>query len=231
MLDEALNLLTSRAPPFTFEIIIVDDGSYDSTVSVSRAYGERFGADAVRVLVLDANRGKGAAVRAGVLDARGEIVLMADADGATVFSEIRRMEEQIAAGADVAIGSRVHLRGDEGRARLRAFVSAVFNWCVVYVAGVVGLKDTQCGFKLYSRQAAIVAFCGQRLDRWAFDVENLWRVQKVGMRIVEVPVQWTEVPGSKLSVVKATVNMVTDMVRMRVCYGAGLWSVDGGIWA
>jgi dolichyl-phosphate beta-glucosyltransferase len=208
---------------------VVDDGSADRTVEVAHGYTVRHGAERVRVLRLGVNQGKGAAVRRGVLAARGTRVLMADADGATVFAELERMEAEVGGGADVAIGSRTHLKGRgaaEGRSALRGFVSTVFNLCVLYVAGVVGLRDTQCGFKLYSREAAVVAFAGQRLDRWAFDVENLYRVQRAGMRVVEVPVRWTEVPGSKLSVVKATVNMVIDMVRMRVAYSLGRWTVD-----
>lgn len=230
MLDEALRVLVNRSSnaPFTFEIIVVDDGSRDSTAEVAHGYTVRYGAERVRVLRLERNQGKGAAVRKGVLAARGARVLMADADGATVFAEVSRLEE--AAGhADVAIGSRTHLKGrgaEEGRSALRGLLSTMFNLCVIYIAGVVGLRDTQCGFKLYSREAAVVAFAGQHLDRWAFDVENMYRVQKAGMRVVEVPVQWTEVPGSKLSVVKATINMVLDMLRMRFAYTFGQWTLD-----
>lgn len=236
MLDEALRVLISRSDhavdasgtPFSFEVIVVDDGSRDNTVEIAHGYTLRYSAERVRVLRLERNQGKGAAVRKGVLAARGARVLMADADGATVFTEVLRLEEA-ASRADVAIGSRTHLKGrgaEEGRSALRGFVSTVFNLCVIYIAGVVGLRDTQCGFKLYSREAAVVAFAGQHLDRWAFDVENMYRVQKAGMRVVEVPVQWTEVPGSKLSVVKATVNMVIDMLRMRFAYSFGQWTLD-----
>lgn len=232
MLDETIGYLTSRSarePAFTWELVIVDDGSKDATAEVAFEFVKRHGADRVRVLRMLQNGGKGAAVRKGMLCARGRYVLMADADAATVFEEVERLEGAVAQeGVDVAIGSRVHLRGKggkEGRGILRGFISMIFNLVVVYVGGVVGLKDTQCGFKLYSRTAARVAFTGQMLRRWAFDVENLYRVQKVGMRVVEVPVQWTEVPGSKLSVVKATINMITDMLRMRYHYVTGAWKV------
>jgi dolichyl-phosphate beta-glucosyltransferase len=234
MLEEALQVLCGRniagGGAFSFELIVVDDGSSDNTAEVAHAYTVRHGAELVRVLRLDRNQGKGAAVRRGVMVARGVRVLMADADGATVFTEVSRLEEAVSGGrADVAIGSRTHLKGrgpEEGRSALRGFVSTVFNMFVVYVAGVVGLRDTQCGFKLYSREAAVVAFAGQHLERWAFDVENMYRVQMAGMRVVEVPVQWTEVPGSKLSVVKATINMMIDMLRMRFAYSFGRWTVD-----
>lgn len=233
MLDESLSYLLSRAdaaPGFTFELIIVDDGSTDSTTHVAQKYADKYGTDRVRVIRLIQNVGKGGAVRTGVLSARGARILMADADAATVFSELAKLEAVISSSAaDVVIGSRQHLKGRgaaEGRSLLRGFVSTVFNLFVIHVAGVCGLHDTQCGFKLYSREAARVAFDGARLDRWAFDVENLFRVQHSGMLVVEVPVQWTEVPGSKLSIVKATINMVIDMLRMRVRYTLGHWSID-----
>lgn len=232
MLDETVAYLSARASreaAFTWEVVVVDDGSRDDTAGVALGAVRRHGAERVRLLRLLRNAGKGAAVRAGALAARGRFVLMADADAATVFEDVERLERAAAGGADVAVGSRVHLRGrgaQHGRGCMRGFVSAVFNLVVLHVGGVAGLRDTQCGFKLYSRAAARVAFPGQRLRRWAFDVENLFRVQRAGMRVAEVPVQWTEVPGSKLSVVKATVNMVLDMARMRYRYATGAWTID-----
>lgn len=236
MLHETLHYLSERAarqttPPFSYEVLIVDDGSKDDTAAIAQRYAAAEGVDRVRVLRLQHNRGKGAAVRQGMLSARGRFLLMADADAATVFADIEKLEACVSDPAvHVAIGSRAHLRhaaADKlGRAPLRMFVSFVFNLVVKTVGGVRGLRDTQCGFKLYSRSAARVAFSGQMLRRWAFDVENLYRVQRAGMHVVEVAVNWTEVPGSKLSVVKATVNMLIDMLRMRYMYWTGAWSVS-----
>lgn len=238
MLNETLSYLTTRSsrtrdPPFTWEVLIVDDGSSDATAAVAFDFVRTHGADRVRLLRMTKNSGKGAAVRQGMLSTRGRYVLMADADAATVFDELEKLEEAVSyPHVDVAIGSRLHLRGrgaNEGRGLLRGLVSMVFNLVVVYIGGVVGLGDTQCGFKLYSREAARVAFTGQMLRRWAFDVENMYRVQKVGMKVVEVPVQWTEVPGSKLSVVKASINMITDMLLMRYRYLTGAWQVSPAV--
>lgn len=236
MLGETLGYLKGRTggeAGFSWEVIVVDDGSRDGTAGVAREVGGR---DGVRVVRLERNCGKGYAVRAGMLVGRGRYLLMADADGATVFEEVEKLEGAVSGGggADVAVGSRVHLRGrrgvagGEGREWFRELISWVFHWVVVIVGGVRGVGDTQCGFKLYSREAARVAFVGQRVRRWAFDVENLYRVQRAGLRVVEVGVRWTEVAGSKVSVVKATVNMVWDMVRMRYMYGTGRWGMEMG---
>lgn len=260
MLDEALAYLQKRraqstkpssppptvptTPPFTYELIIVDDGSTDATADVAMGYVAKFTTEHVRFLRMAKNVGKGGAVRRGMMSARGRYVLMADADAATVFADLELLEGAVAAGSDAAIGSRAHLRTrssnadspdsrisvsekrSNGRDALRSLASFVFNLFVVYVAGVSGLRDTQCGFKLFSRRAARVAFEGQHLSRWAFDVENMYRLQNVGLSVSEVPVRWTEVPGSKLSVVKATVNMVWDMLRMRYRYVTGAWIVS-----
>eukprot|EP00177_Eucheuma_denticulatum_P004548 GFKZ01008270.1.p1 GENE.GFKZ01008270.1~~GFKZ01008270.1.p1 ORF type:complete len:293 (+),score=17.82 GFKZ01008270.1:250-1128(+) len=232
MLEETTSYLHSRCTQegdFSWEVIIVDDGSTDGTASVAMEFVRRYSSDRVRVLRMLGNVGKGGAVRRGVMVCRGRYVLMADADAATVFADVERLERVMSGGGvDVVVGSRRHLRGAHRRGVIRGFVSAVFGWVVVWVGGVRGVGDTQCGFKLYSREAARVAFVGQRLRRWAFDVENLYRVQKAGMRVAEVEVRWTEVAGSKLSVVKATVNMLWDMGRMRWGYWRGVWNVDVG---
>lgn len=231
MMDETCAYLSrreKRQAGFSWEVIVADDGSRDGTSEVAMRYVKSHGAARVRVLSLFRNAGKGAAVRRAALCARGRYVLMADADAATGFGEVEKLERAVAeTRAEVAVGSRAHMRKTNagGRAFLRNLASIVFNLFVVYIGGVRGVKDTQCGFKLFSRRAARVAFDGQRLDRWAFDVENLFRCQRAALRIVEVPVAWTEVPGSKLSVLRATVNMAKDMVRMRVHYSVGHWAL------
>lgn len=271
MLDETLSYLEGRrratlansssssssggGGAFTYEVIVVDDGSRDRTAEVALQYVAKYSTERVRLLRMVRNAGKGGAVRRGMLSARGRRLLMADADAATSFDDLEALERAFEGDVDVAVGSRAHLRdakkgraggsacaggscavaGDfekkdgkagKGRDALRSFVSMVFNLVVVYIGGVVGCRDTQCGFKLYSRKAARVAFEGQHLDRWAFDVENLYRVQTAKMKVVEVPVRWSEVPGSKLSVIKATINMAWDMLRMRFRYETGSWTVS-----
>jgi len=241
MLDEAVDHLSAAAYPS--ELLVVDDGSTDGTADVVTTYAARRATPRVTVRLLRQvpNGGKGAAVRAGAAAAKGAWVLMADADGATRFAEIDALFAAVdASGADAAVGSRAHLRsrsakaaadgsgGRGGRDALRALLSWVFHMVVLLLGGVWGIADTQCGFKLYSAAAAVAAFRGQRLTRWAFDVENLYRLQAAGMRVVEVPVAWTEIPGSKMtSLVRVGVWMLADVLRMRWSYATGQWTLPG----
>eukprot|EP00166_Cyanidium_caldarium_P001497 ctg_177.g78 len=112
------------------------------------------------------------------------------------------------------------------RAWKRKLLGQAFNLLVRYVGGVHGLHDTQCGFKLFSRGCARILFLTQHLTRWAFDVELLYIAQCLGVPIIEVPVRWTEIPGSKVRVVRAVVNMALDLLRMRIRYVLGVWRIE-----
>mmetsp|Transcript_10782 Transcript_10782/g.21635 ORF Transcript_10782/g.21635 Transcript_10782/m.21635 type:complete len:292 (-) Transcript_10782:1198-2073(-) len=225
MMDEALSDLTIFG--HTFEVLVVDDGSRDATADVALGYTQRYGADTVRVLRLQQNCGKGGAVRAGAMRARGKFILFADADGATRFADFNNLmsalQELQRDGLGVVIGSRYHLESKARRNFVRKFVSRAFNIYVETVGGVQGIRDTQCGFKMFTRQAARVTFPSQHLTRWAFDVELLYLAQTARIPIREVPVQWMEIPGSKLGILKATWNMAKDLARMRYMYLSGTW--------
>ena len=180
-------------PSFTYEVVIVDDGSADGTARVAFAAARARGADAVRVLRLPRNRGKGAAVRAGAFVARGERLLMMDADGATRVADLDRLDAALtdatttkppasaspgaAASSSpplgAALGSRAHLAAGVSATRSahRNFLMKGFHALVVAVAGPA-VADTQCGFKLFTRRAARLLFGNQRLQRWCFDGEG-----------------------------------------------------------
>ncbi|KAA8491925.1 Dolichyl-phosphate beta-glucosyltransferase [Porphyridium purpureum] len=239
MMDEALAFLEKWGEEdnsFTYEIIVANDGSRDKTALVALEYTKRFSAQKVRVLSLAQNAGKGVAVKKGIMAARGAVILFCDADGATRFADLsilyRQLEliarDQQADSLENAhacvIGSRYHLKSSAERSLVREFVSRVFNLYVQYVGGVRGVRDTQCGFKLFTRRSAQLIFPCMHLDRWAFDVEALYIAQAHCVAISEVPVQWMEIPGSKLSVVKASLNMARDMALMRWNYLTGVWS-------
>lgn len=219
---------------FTYEILVVDDGSRTAgTAEAAEAYARthsRPGRD-VRVLRLARNRGKGGAVRRGVLCARGAAVLFADADGATAAPEIshlydalRAAEAEVAKGPEgkpvevVAIGTRPE-RQDEGRRVL----SAGFRWLVRALC-VRGVRDTQCGFKMFTRAAAGALFPRLHVERWAFDVELLYLAQRRGVALVQRDVAWHDVAGSTLSPVHAALQMARDLVRIRLLYALRVWT-------
>jgi dolichyl-phosphate beta-glucosyltransferase len=198
----------------TYEILVVDDGSSDGTPYRVR---EMSGACAsIRTLRFPANHGKGYAVRAGMTAVRGGLRLMADADGATPIGEVKRLEAAIEGGADLAVGSRARPDGAVVRhTRMhRRLVGNVFN-VIVRGLGVWDVVDTQCGFKLLRGPVADDLFPVLRTDGYGFDVELLLLAQRRGYRIVEVPINWAEQPGSKVGVLRHGPAMLREILVAR----------------
>jgi dolichyl-phosphate beta-glucosyltransferase len=208
--------LAGRGP--TWELIVVDDGSRDATAEVATrslsALGERG-----RLVRLPANRGKGAAVRAGVQASRGQHVLVTDADLSTPIEELETLERACAAGADVAIGSRALDRRLIVRRQplLREWSGRLFN-LVVQLFALPGIQDSQCGFKLFRGETAHDVFGRARSDGFGFDVEVLAVARHLGYRIVEVPVRWRNDDDSRLSFARGAAAFV-DPLRVRL----GIW--------
>jgi len=249
MLEETLTFLQARAradPTFTYECIVVDDGSKDGTAKlVQDNWVSQYGADRIRVLKLSVNQGKGGAVQQGMLHARGERLLMVDADGATRFSDLTKLEEALAriagddfSGHGVAVGSRKLLQSDAVAQRkwYRNILMYGFHFLVSSLTGIRDIADTQCGFKLFTRRTARFLFVNQHLRRWCFDIELLYlamhsskRQQQggvggSGIGVVEVPVNWQEIPGSKLgNLVYSSMLMARDLVLTPLAYALGIW--------
>jgi len=213
-LDEIVAHFEGRGEPY--EVIVVDDGSTDGTPEVVEARHH----PSVRVLRLGRNSGKGAAVRAGMLAARGAFRLFTDADGATPIAELKRLEPALAAGADVAVGSRVLVDPAVSVAARPHRVAAgrVFNWLVARL-GVRAVADSQCGFKAFTGAAAERLFGRLRTRGFGFDVELLLRAQAAGYRIVEVPVNWADQPGSKVAVLRHGPGMLWQILKARLRTG------------
>ena len=208
--------------PFSSEVIIVDDGSQDCTAAVV----EQFAAEnaSVRLLRLPVNQGKGYAVKTGMLSASGMLRLFTDADGATPITELTGLKKAIEAGADVAVGSRA-LRDDSHTVKTqfhRKLMGTVFNF-IVRTLTVKGINDTQCGFKLFTAEAANAIFPLQRIHDFGFDVEILYICHKKGYRIVEVPVNWTDVPGTKVRLIRDSLRMFKDVVKVRLNNWRGIY--------
>jgi len=213
---------------FTYEIILADDGSKDSTTKVGLEWTKKLGPNRFRVLTLMENRGKGGAVTEGVLRARGEQILFADADGATRFTDLEKLEASLneMGGEGVVCGSRSHLEKDSiaDRSWFRTILMLGFHM-VVYVFGVKSVRDTQCGFKLFSRRVARLCFSSLHIQRWAFDVEILKIAEMLSVPITEVTVNWKEIEGSKLDPASASIQMFKDIMLLWLRYKLRLWRV------
>lgn len=202
-LDELFAFLAARPEgiPGAIDVLLVDDGSKDGTVDVIRARPEfeRSNGPALRLLRV-AHGGKGAAVKAGMLAATGDVVAFADADMATPPEELRKLLEPLGDGADVALGSRIQRDGSDMRATQPAYrraLGGLFHFLAsVWVVGDV--KDTQCGFKGFTREAAHDLFARQRVTSIVFDVELIHLARRRGYRIEVVPIRWHDVRGSRM---------------------------------
>jgi dolichyl-phosphate beta-glucosyltransferase len=196
------------------EIIVVDDGSRDRTSDLTHHLGAEM--REVRLIRLAANAGKGYAVRTGVVNARGRLVMFMDADGATPIAEFERLESAIDRGAAVAIGSRVlHGQGVKVRARFyRRLIGRSFH-TLVRALTVHGIADTQCGFKMFRGEVAHDLFSRMRMKGFSFDVEVLVMAQLRGLRVAEVPVNWTHQAGSRVNLVRDSLHMAYDLLVIR----------------
>jgi dolichyl-phosphate beta-glucosyltransferase len=221
-LTSIIDYLSQRGDPY--EVLVVDDGSRDETAQRIAQFARE--APTVRLIRLPANRGKGAAVRAGMLAAQGTLRLMADADGATPIQEIERLEHALAEGADLAIGSRF-LGSRDRRYRVQArwhrtVLGNFFNQ-VAQRLGLEGITDTQCGFKLFRKRVAEDLFSVAQIDGYGFDLELLYVARRRDYRIAEVPINWTDQPGSKVRVIRDGLQLCRDLLAVRRHDAKGLY--------
>jgi dolichyl-phosphate beta-glucosyltransferase len=212
-LDRILSYL--RQKKLTYEILVVDDGSADSTAEIVERFMEQD--SNVKLIRLPLNRGKGFAVKTGMLQSCGRLRLFTDADGATPIEELERLEKTIESGADVAIASRaLHSDSCSVIAHLhRKVIGAVFNF-IVRTLTVRGIKDTQCGFKLFTAESASAVFPLQHIEGFGFDVEILFIASMKGFRISEVPVNWSDVKGTKVRLIRDSIKMLFDVISIRL---------------
>lgn len=221
-----------------FEAIVVNDGSKDATASVAKEYLEKF-PDSFRLVSLRRNRGKGAAMKVGVAEARGKYILMADADGATEIDDLNNLMSRMKAleqkfeddRVGIVVGSRAHLaeKSIAARAWYRTILMKGFH-VLVTILCTRNIHDTQCGFKLFTNHVAKLLFSNLHLNRWAFDIEIIYQAESLGIHLDEVSVNWREVEGSKLiqnrfDIVTTSLTMARDMLAVRLAYVLGFWRV------
>jgi Glycosyltransferases involved in cell wall biogenesis len=223
-LAATVDFLSHDRPGHTFEVLVVDDGSTDATAASVEAWAAARGlSSVVRALRYEPNRGKGHAVRYGILRAAGERILFMDADLATPIEELGKLEAALKpeAGVEYVIGSRP-LKESQLLVRqpwYREMLGRSFN-VVVQRLATPGIHDTQCGFKLLTREAAQAIYSRCVLDGFSFDVEAIFLARRLGYTVAEVPVRWAHQEGtaafpSKIAYLKAGLRMLNDVRRIR----------------
>ncbi|KAG5938839.1 hypothetical protein E4U60_001165 [Claviceps pazoutovae] len=234
-----------------YEILIVNDGSCDKTVEVALDFARKRNLhDILKVVSLVKNRGKGGSVTHGLRHVRGEYVLFADADGASRFSDVGKLIEgceEIVDGSlrGVAIGSRAHLVGSEAvvkRSALRNFLMRSFHLVLTILTppATSRIRDTQCGFKLFTREALPHIVPYMHTEGWIFDIEMLMLAESApatpvlgsdgsvigtspGIKVAEVPIEWHEVGGSKLNVIQDSIKMALGLAVLRASWMMGVY--------
>jgi len=212
-LDSIAGYLASR--PYRAEIIVVDDGSVDSTAAVANLYREKF--PELRLFSNGTNRGKGFSVRRGMLEARGEIALFTDADLSTPIGETDKLLSALGErGYDGAIGSRALDRSliEIHQSWIREQAGIFFNRIVRWILGIP-FHDTQCGFKAFRRKEARIIFEQQSIERFGFDPEILFLARRNGLRVAEVPVRWSHDAGTKVNVAADGTRMFLELLWIR----------------
>ncbi len=203
--------LSSRGEPY--EVLVVVNGSRDRTADVARAAARR---DPCITVIETPRRGKGLAVKLGVLRARGERIVFCDADLSTPIDEAVALADHLDGHFQVVIASREGIGSHRiGEPYSRHLMGRVFN-ALVRIVAVPGIQDTQCGFKAFTRASARDVFSRQTIDGFGFDVELLYVARRRGYRVKEVPVTWVYAASSRVDPLKDTLRMIGDVLRVRL---------------
>lgn len=195
---------------YQVEIIVVDDGSDDKTAAIASSF------PGVKVLIQEVNKGKGAAVRRGMLEASGNFRLFTDADLSTPIYEFEKLYNLFKNGYDIVIGSRAidYSMIKVHQPFYRELMGKTFNRIVQWLV-VDGIQDTQCGFKGMSSKASIDIFSRCKIDGFGFDVELLYIANKLNYKIKEIPVEWYNDNRSKVNPIKDSIKMFAEILKIR----------------
>lgn len=220
-LEQLFTFLESQ--PYTFEVLVVENGSQDQTLKIAEAFAQNH--PALRILHQTA-RGKGLAVQRGMLEAGGEFRFMCDADFSMPPGEINRFIPPRLENVPIAIASREA----PGAVRYhepgyRHFIGRGYNQLIRWLA-LPGLQDTQCGFKCFYGEVAEQLFRQQTLTGWSFDVEILFIARRLGYPIVEIPIPWYYNAESKVNVLRDSLRMGLDLIKIRLNGWRGAYRVD-----
>ncbi len=216
------------AQGFEYEILVVDDGSKDATRAVVTGVAREL--PHIGIIESFPNRGKGHVVRVGMLTALGKVRLFMDADNATPITELPKLLRAIESGADVAIGSRRAAGAVTRKAApwYRRAWSKLANR-VVQAGLLEGIEDTQCGFKLFTAEAAETIFRRCKIPGWAFDLEALALARRLGLRIAEIPVEWTDDRRTKINPIRDAFRITREFLKIRRAFRRGDYDTGDGL--
>lgn len=203
-----------EAQPYSYDVIVVSDGSKDRTAILVQEFAKEH--PKFRLIAYSPNRGKGHAVRKGILAAEGDLILFCDADLATPQEETEKLLPHMAGGADIAIGSRPLRESnlEKHQPIIREMFGRMSNLLVQLLA-VRGIHDTQCGFKMFTKKAARDVFSRCKLNEFGFDFECLMVARDLGYRIDEVPIRWLDQEGSKVVLMRDGPRALRDLLKIR----------------
>jgi dolichyl-phosphate beta-glucosyltransferase len=219
-LDQIFRFLAGQS--FTYEVIVVENGSSDRTYEIAKEFASRY----ENLFVLQSSKGKGAAVQHGMLAARGEYRFMCDADLSMPMEEIVKFIPPKLQDFDIAIASR------EAKGAVRYNEPSYRHWggrginFLIQTLILPGLNDTQCGFKCFRAEVAQDVFQRQTLNGWSFDIELLYIARRHGYRIVEIPIHWYHFDDSKVSALRDAIRMISDIFRIHANARQGIYDAN-----
>jgi dolichyl-phosphate beta-glucosyltransferase len=207
-----------------FEIVCVDDGSRDGSIDILESFLDRM---PLTIEKHDRNRGKGAAIRTGMLAAKGDRVMFFDADLSTPLEEMHRFFPLFEQGAEVVIGTRKSMKAKITKFQPphRVIMGMGYTYLVNFMLGMK-VSDFTCGFKAFSRKATDAIFPRARIDGWSYDVEILYLAHRFGLDTRELPVRWANKPGSKVRLIHDTIRSFKELLEIRRIHRDTSWSHD-----
>lgn len=213
-IQETIKFLSAHS--FSYEIIIVDDGSKDDTIKIAKETAEELGVNII-ILKNNINCGKGCSLKKGIMSAKGEIIWFFDADLSTPLKTLDEMLPFLNKGYDVVMGSR-HLPESKilvRESKIREFAGNIFSK-IAFSFFLKGITDANCGFKVYRREAGQKLYSLLTINRWGFDVEIIYIAQKYNYKIKEVPVSWSHDAHSKVKIVSAALNTIKELIQIKI---------------